>query len=78
MADREMTKEGVAAFLAELNALTKKYEVVIRGCGYCGSPNIYPLDDLYAKSADYLRYTEDEGYSVLFNGNKVIGIDKEE
>ena len=32
-------------FLKDLELLTEKYKIVIGGCGCCGSPFLYKLDD---------------------------------
>ena len=38
-------KKIVQEFLLELSALTKKYGIAIHGCGCCGSPMIYGLEN---------------------------------
>ena len=35
---------AAAAFMSELQALTKKYKIAIDGCGCCGSPFLTPLE----------------------------------
>lgn len=35
-----MTREQLTDFLTELTALSKKYKIVIGGCGCCGSPYV--------------------------------------
>jgi hypothetical protein len=37
---RVTNKERVAAFLHDLTLLSKKHQMVIWGCGCCGSPNL--------------------------------------
>lgn len=42
-------------FLTELEALYKKYGVIITGCGCCGSPFLYSKDEM-------IQHGEDEQY----------------
>jgi len=35
----------VKEFLSELSELSKKYGIAIHGCGHCGSPMIYGLEN---------------------------------
>ena len=37
----EITKEEVSKFMVELEALSRKHNIVIGGCGCCGSPFLY-------------------------------------
>ena len=37
----EITQEEVSKFMAELEALSRKHNIVIGGCGCCGSPFLY-------------------------------------
>lgn len=47
-------------FKEELTALTKKYGIVIWGCGCCGSPSLMDLEDgMEADSICDLRWLED-------------------
>jgi len=49
MATREIPKgynnEKVKEFLSKLSALSKEYGIGIHGCGHCGSPIIYGLEN---------------------------------
>jgi hypothetical protein len=49
MATRKIPKgynnKKVDEFLSELSALTKKFGIAIHGCGHCGSPIIYGLEN---------------------------------
>ncbi|MEU0950483.1 hypothetical protein ABZ379_48870 [Streptomyces canus] len=38
---------NVAAFLAELSALTVKHGLAVAGCGCCGSPFLVPTGEKY-------------------------------
>ena len=54
----------VDRFLEELTELTKKYNIVIGGCGCCGSPFLYDLQG-GKKLKDNIWYSEDkESYEV--------------
>ena len=57
-------QENMSNFLLELSFLTKKYKLLINGCGCCGSPQIYDLEYLELEYDD-LKYNEKTGiYSV--------------
>jgi hypothetical protein len=38
--------DQVAAFLADLTALTQKHGIEIDGCGCCGSPYLWATDEV--------------------------------
>lgn len=38
MGKKAITKKELESFLAELTALSEKYDLYIGGCGCCGSP----------------------------------------
>lgn len=42
---KEIEKQKLDAFLAELAALTKAHGLAIGGCGCCGSPFVYDVND---------------------------------
>lgn len=59
--------ENIDLFLQELTKLSKKYNIVIGGCGCCGSPY---LDDIKAQElikTDLCWDNNNEQYKV--NGN---------
>jgi hypothetical protein len=39
-----MTPERVVSFLKDLDELTRKHQIIIQGCGCCGSPYLSSLD----------------------------------
>jgi hypothetical protein len=49
----DIEKSALAAFLAELAALTEKHGIRIGGCGCCGSPW---LDKTAKRQGQYLCY----------------------
>lgn len=53
----------VKEFLEELTNLTKKYGIVIEGCGCCGSPLLY--FDAEIKGSEHYKICE-EGLTGLF------------
>lgn len=55
-------KEKLYRFLMELTALTKKYDIAIKGCGCCGSPWLEDYE--YSKSYDNLTINHDGEYEV--------------
>ena len=65
---KDMKKETLTLFLAELSALTRKYGIEITGCGCCGSPYLISTDteDLFCKTnliyvrRDNLYHVSDE------------------
>ncbi len=48
-------------FLEELTALTKKHNLIIGGCGCCGSPVILRPTKIIAED---LRYHNNERYTI--------------
>ena len=48
--------ENVGEFVEELTKLTKKYGIIIGGCGFCGSPYLGSF------KSDYDDYDEDGQY----------------
>lgn len=48
-----MTNEQTADFLNDLTALTRKYNIVIGGCGCCGSPWLSTKNDASDKRFSY-------------------------
>ena len=51
-----MKDEEINAFLAELTELTRKYNIVIRGCGCCGSPGIDRFSPGWIDDKDFDNY----------------------
>lgn len=47
----------VKEFLEELTSLTKKYGIVVEGCGCCGSPFLYKKEGI-EDSEHYVIYEE--------------------
>jgi len=45
----ELTQERVDAFMTELTTLSQKHAICIHGCGCCGSPSLYHLDNIKGK-----------------------------
>ena len=41
----EREKANVQGFLAELSALSEKYQIYIGGCGCCDSPYLYFINE---------------------------------
>jgi len=41
----KINPEKIEAFLTELTELTKKHGIVIHGCGCCGSPSLFDIED---------------------------------
>lgn len=60
-----MDKDKEAAFLTELAALSKKYNIIVGGCGECGSPWIVERrPDYQAEWHSDLKWHEDtESYT---------------
>ena len=71
-----MDERKVKAFLIELTALSKKYDLVIRGCGCCGSPwieedstkngfyiTVTTLENDFADKIDFVQNNSHEYYS---------------
>ena len=52
----------IAGFLRELGELCTKYDVVIEGCGCCGSP--YVTRD-GVETWDNVRHRQDEGSTAI-------------
>ena len=61
-----MTEPDYTQFLAELTELSKKYSVVIYGCGCCGSPSLdamtmpnghYECSDNYSDNLAWINDT---------------------
>ncbi|MBX5436754.1 MAG: hypothetical protein IRZ33_06000 [Alicyclobacillaceae bacterium] len=48
--------EKLQAFLDELSELTKRYGLIIGGCGCCGSPYVYGDD----AGGDHLQWNSEE------------------
>ena len=44
MKSEAIDPDKVAAFLADLTALTQKHGIEIAGCGCCGSPYLWEID----------------------------------
>lgn len=42
---RKIDREKIDAFLVDLTQLTKKYGIVIHGCGCCDSPSLHAIED---------------------------------
>lgn len=57
------SNERQAAFLRELSELSKKYGIVVDGCGCCGSPFIYEAEE--AEAIQELEYTVDKEGNYL-------------
>lgn len=61
---KESGTKNVNAFLDELNALSRKYDLYIGGCGCCGSPFIYRAytdirgNDCECIICDQLKYSD--------------------
>lgn len=71
--NKEITKNQIRCFLTDLAQLTKKYNIVIDGCGCCGSPylkaiNGYKFDREKWELLDYdekeKRYSVGEEWGV--------------
>jgi hypothetical protein len=68
----EYTRAKIPEFLSELSALTKKYGIRIHGCGHCGSPLLFGMEEPYQNPGlppghgyENLRYDKDKGrYTV--------------
>lgn len=63
-----MSNNNELAFIIELEALSRKYNLIISGCGCCGSPFIEELEDKelqleagYANQGQ-LRWVSPTGY----------------
>ena len=50
----------VAAFLADLAALTQKHGIEIDGCGCCGSPYLWATDEAGAYSITEINTQDDK------------------
>ena len=57
-----MENEKLTLFLKELSELTKKYGLVIEGCGCCGSPRIYDVNSEKDVLEDLTYDFETEAY----------------
>jgi len=62
-----METHDIRQFLVELKALTEKYKVVIGGCGCCGSPYLYSMEDADGKEMVYwvIPHKVDDDFSSL-------------
>jgi len=60
--DEIYRKRVMPEFLKELSALTKKYSLVIGGCGCCGSPGVDVVRDLRGE----YEYTDNPNYPNLY------------
>ena len=70
MNDLGVSDDELLDFLAELTELSKKYRILIGGCGCCGSPYLQSPDGISVGSRvfdiDDFQYTYDDrqpGYS---------------
>lgn len=61
MIDR-ITTEEQEAFLAELTELSRKYGIVIGGCGCCGSPYLMHIPDEAKTKKYYSAHNDDLGW----------------
>lgn len=59
-------EKRIAAFLAELTALTVKHKLQIRGCGCCGSPYITEVDVNHDLLQDMGYGLDNEGEHLSF------------
>ena len=64
-------KIDLQGFLTELGELSKRYGIVIGGCGCCGSPYLDYMDGDTRVTASDLAY-EQGAYEVAIEGYKVI------
>lgn len=55
-------------FINELNELTKKYNLIIGGCGCCGSPWIEDLQEEYEYVENVTYDVDNEKYTYEYNG----------
>ena len=63
--------ENEAAFVAELQQLTRKYKVAIAGCGCCQSPWLHPLgEDELTESHRYYYMDPMDDPDLVWRGPK--------
>lgn len=59
--DRETRQQRLDMFMAELAVLREQYGLEIGGCGECGSPWVYDVED-----------QQDLGWHLAWQGDKYI------
>lgn len=60
VANKSLVK--VSLFLQELTKLTKEYNIVIKGCGCCGSPWLEDLEN--GETYDNLYFNQSKQYEI--------------
>lgn len=63
-------KIDLQGFLTELGELSKRYGIVIGGCGCCGSPYLEYMNENMKEIATDLSYEDDE-YEVAIEGYQI-------
>lgn len=60
-------QKDIEGFLKDLSALSLKYNIIIGGCGCCGSPYLVDRNsqiELNGKQCDDLAWTNDDHYEI--------------
>ena len=60
-------QKDIEGFLKDLSALSLKYDIIIGGCGCCGSPHLIDRNsqiELNGKQCDNLAWTHDDHYEI--------------